>query len=93
MDRGSTPLISTINNFMARQTIEDIKSKFEIGDLPTQEDFSDLIDSCYNAISGGYTGHIQFEDTALVTHFITISGGMIADWEQTPQIPPQPPGP
>jgi len=33
---------------MALQTIEYLKSKFETGDLPDQNDFQDLIDSCYN---------------------------------------------
>jgi hypothetical protein len=33
---------------------EYIKSKFETGDIPTQDDYSDFIDSCYN--EGGISG-------------------------------------
>lgn len=66
---------------MARQTSEYLKGKFEKGDLPTQDDFSDLIDSCYNTISG-YYGHIQFIDNNNVTNSITISAGLIARWNQ-----------
>lgn len=41
---------------MATQTSDYLKGKFEKGDLPTQEDFADLIDSCYNnSISGNVT--------------------------------------
>lgn len=41
---------------MAIQTSEYLKGKFEKGDLPTQEDFADLIDSSINSsISGNVT--------------------------------------
>ena len=41
---------------MAIQTAEYLKGKFEKGDLPTQEDFTDLIDSSINSsISGNVT--------------------------------------
>jgi hypothetical protein len=41
---------------MAIQTSEYLKTKFEKGDLPSQDDFSDLIDSCINSsISGNVT--------------------------------------
>jgi hypothetical protein len=41
---------------MAIQSTEYLKDKFKKGDLPSQEDFSDLIDSCINSsISGGVT--------------------------------------
>ena len=66
---------------MARQTNEYLKGKFEKGDLPTQEDFSDLIDSCYNSISG-YNGSITFVDNNSVTNVVTISSGLIARWSQ-----------
>lgn len=41
---------------MAIQTAEYLKEKFEKGDLPTQEDFTDLIDSSINSsVSGNVT--------------------------------------
>lgn len=41
---------------MAIQTAEYLKGKFEKGDLPSQEDFADLIDSSINSsISGNVT--------------------------------------
>lgn len=41
---------------MAIQTAEYLKGKFEKGDLPTQEDFADLIDSSINSsVSGSVT--------------------------------------
>ncbi len=44
---------------MAIQTAEYLKSKFEKGDLPTQEDFIDLIDS---SINGSVSGSVTFFD-------------------------------
>lgn len=40
-----------------RRTIEYIKSKFEFGDKPTQQDFIDLIDSTFDssAITASYS--------------------------------------
>lgn len=66
---------------MARQDINDLKGKFEKGDLPSQDDFGDLIDSCYNSISG-YNGTIQFIDNNSTTNIVTISAGLIANWRQ-----------
>jgi hypothetical protein len=66
---------------MARKTKEELKSFFEPNDLPTDQDFSDLIDSCYNAISG-YSGIIEFVDNNAVTNTVTISSGFIANWTQ-----------
>jgi hypothetical protein len=37
---------------MARQPIGTIKGYFEKGDVPSQSQFNDLIDSTYNATSG-----------------------------------------
>lgn len=37
---------------MSRQTISQLKSYFETGDVPTQTQFEDLIDSTFNATSG-----------------------------------------
>jgi hypothetical protein len=34
---------------MAHRTAEYLKEKFENGDIPSAEDFSDLIDSCHNS--------------------------------------------
>lgn len=47
---------------MARQDITTLKGYFETGDVPSQEQFTNLIDSTYNSTSGiqtlssGYTG-------------------------------------
>jgi hypothetical protein len=60
---------------MAIQTSEELKSKFEKGDLPTQEDFADLIDSCYNnSISGDVTffNTITAEDTLFCNDIVLI---------------------
>ena len=37
---------------MARQPIDTLRSYFEKGDVPSQGNFNDLIDSTYNATSG-----------------------------------------
>ena len=37
---------------MARQDISTIKGYFETGDVPTAEQFGNLIDSSYNSTSG-----------------------------------------
>jgi|TARA_R110000824_G_scaffold184011_1_gene365037 hypothetical protein len=37
---------------MARQPIDTIRGYFEKGDVPSQGEFNDLIDSTYNATSG-----------------------------------------
>ena len=79
MDRGSIPLTSTINTLMTK---EEIKSKFEKGDLPSQDDFGNLIDNCFNAVSG-FSGTVQFIDNNLITNTITVSSGLIADWRQS----------
>lgn len=67
--------------YMARKTKEELKSLFEPNDLPTDQDFTDLIDSCYNSISG-YSGTIQFVDNNSTTNVVTISSGLIASWVQ-----------
>lgn len=35
---------------MPYATKEDLKSRFEVGDIPTQKDFEDLLDSCHNGL-------------------------------------------
>jgi len=35
--------------------IDNLKTFFETGDIPTQSDFINLIDSCYNSSSSGTT--------------------------------------
>jgi hypothetical protein len=67
---------------MAYQSKENIKSKFEKGDLPSQEDFENLIDSCYNAVEG-YSGTVQFIDNNSVTNSVSISAGLIVNWTQS----------
>ena len=64
---------------MAIRTLQYLKTKFETGDLPTQADFTDLIDSCYNgltALSGSgedanlllsYITNFNYFDTVLAT--------------------------
>ena len=37
---------------MARQPIDTLRAYFEKGDVPSQGEFNDLIDSTYNATSG-----------------------------------------
>jgi hypothetical protein len=66
---------------MSRQTSDHLKGRFEKGDLPSQDDFSDLIDSCFNAISG-YNGSVTFVDNNSITNTVTISAGLIAKWVQ-----------
>lgn len=66
---------------MALQTREHLKSKFEKGDLPTQEDFTDLIDSCVHGITG-LTDTIQFADGTGTTNTVTIYNGIITGWVQ-----------
>jgi hypothetical protein len=60
---------------MAIQASEELKSKFEKGDLPTQEDFADLIDSCYNnSVSGDVTffNSITAEDVLFCNNIVLI---------------------
>ena len=45
---------------MSIQTPEYLKSKFEKGDYPSQEDFSDLIDS---SINSSVSGNVTFFDS------------------------------
>jgi len=59
---------------MAEQTITYLKSKFEKGDFPDQNDFHDLLDSCYN-----FSLSNQPEDIA---YLASVSG----NWEQTYQV-------
>lgn len=66
---------------MAYISKENLTGKFENGDLPDGNDFKDLIDSCYNTISG-YSGSIQFVDNNSITNLVTISGGLIFSWNQ-----------
>jgi hypothetical protein len=49
-----------INNYMAIQTADYLKTRFEKGDLPSQEDFSDLIDS---SINSSISGNVTFFDS------------------------------
>jgi hypothetical protein len=37
---------------MAVKTLQYLRSRFETGDIPNQTDFIDLIDSCYNGLTG-----------------------------------------
>jgi hypothetical protein len=64
---------------MARKTSEELKSVFQNGDLPNEQDFSDLIDSCINEVSG-FNGTRTFTDNSLSTHTLIISAGLIASW-------------
>jgi len=55
-----------------------IKSKFETGDIPTQEDYSDFIDSCYN-LSGVTSGETVTSVIIPETNFLVkeyIEGGV-----------------
>ena len=55
---------------MARQDITTLKGYFETGDVPSSEQFHNLIDSTYNSTSGiqtlssGYTGLSVFSLSA-----------------------------
>jgi hypothetical protein len=66
---------------MARKTSEELKSVFQNGDLPNEENFSDLIDSCYNTTSGANL-RITFVDNNSVTNSVVVSGGLIFSWDQ-----------
>lgn len=60
---------------MATQTSDYLKGKFEKGDLPTQEDFTDLIDSCYNnSVSGDVTffNSVTAEDVIFCNDIVLI---------------------
>ena len=37
---------------MSRKTVSELKAYFETGDVPSQSEFGDLIDSTFNATSG-----------------------------------------
>jgi hypothetical protein len=39
---------------MPMVSLQDLKEKFQTGDIPTAEDFIDLIDSCYNYSLSAY---------------------------------------
>ena len=41
---------------MSQKNRAQLKQKFETGDIPTQQDFGDLIDSCYNIVQDNITG-------------------------------------
>ncbi len=72
----SPPLFYTlaINNNMALQTLTYLKSKFEKGDLPDQNDFHDLLDSCFN---------YSLSDTPEYISFLSSASG---NWELTYNI-------
>ena len=77
MDTGvrlpSPPLFCmvAINNNMAIQSLAYLKTKFEKGDYPDQNDFNDLIESCFN---------YSLSDTP---DFITAISSASANWEST----------
>ena len=62
--------VNIININMARQDITTLKGYFETGDVPSSEQFHNLIDSTYNSTSGiqtlssGYTGLSVFSLSA-----------------------------
>lgn len=64
---------------MAHVDKDILKSKFENGDNPSQSDFSDLIDSTYNPLSG-ITSVKTFVTGVSTTHTVTISSGFIVSW-------------
>ena len=41
---------------MSQKNRAQLKQKFETGDIPTQQDFTDFIDSCYNIVQDNITG-------------------------------------
>lgn len=60
---------------MSVQTKEILKSYFETGDKPTQAQFADLIDSCFNLPElGNRTATVSEIDTEMSTVLLTISG-------------------
>jgi hypothetical protein len=50
--------------------IDELKSKFETGDIPSGKDFSDLIDMCYNTYTTGDTinSYVAGENIIFDTH-------------------------
>ncbi len=52
---------------MARKSINTIKGYFETGDVPTQSQFSDLIDSTYNSTSGIETLSTGFTNLSVIS--------------------------
>lgn len=59
---------------MATQSLTYLKSRFEKGDFPDQDDFHDLLDSCYN---------YSLSDTPDYISFLSSASG---NWEQTYQV-------
>jgi hypothetical protein len=66
---------------MERKTKEELKLAFGPNELPSDQDFSNLIDTCYNETSG-FTGIVEFVGGDQTTNEITVSGGLIVSWNQ-----------
>ena len=52
---------------MARQDISTIKGYFETGDVPTAEQFGNLIDSSYNSTSGIETLSTGYSNLSVIS--------------------------
>jgi|GEM_PF-4028749 len=52
---------------MARKTINTLKSYFDTGDVPSQSNFRDLIDSTYNSTSGIETLSTGYSNLSVIS--------------------------
>jgi hypothetical protein len=61
---------------MAIKTVSELKAYFETGDVPTESEFGDLIDSTFNATSGlnGTNGFANLSVISLSTSEIYSDG-------------------
>lgn len=56
---------------MAIQSVTTLKSFFETGDIPTQSNFEDLIESTYNYVEVGYAVSDETSDLEVGTAVVT----------------------